>query len=221
MVHIPELHSLSIVLKETSAYQEWAQQYLEELQGLHAISRNASTLYHHKDTFDSDLFGESFGKVEHVIGEQDLDTQKVVGDFFQQIEYSYCLLRTSQHHTAWIQAFEKHGAIFLDATVELVCDLRNMKKTVDERSTVIQERSSTAHDAQALEVARSFCHGRFFTDPDLKKGFEAYQQWITNSLSGKAADKVFYYLLGEQLHGLMTTKDTSIGKLKGLSLIHI
>ncbi|MEO8581111.1 MAG: GNAT family N-acetyltransferase [Patescibacteria group bacterium] len=212
MMYIPDRKSLSVILKKSDQYQNWVDQYLVDIADQVKIQHEDAFLYHHQDKFDSEMFGLKVGKIEDVIGENKSNILHVVNEFFETNPYEYCVIRLAQHFIDWIQAFQQHGALFLDATVELVCDVH--KVSTPSISPLVTEELSQKMIDQTLEIASSFCHGRFFTDPDLQKGFEVYTTWIQNSIDKKAADRTFVLYDQDQVHGFATIKGGLLGDLK-------
>ena len=210
---IPDRKSLSIILKQPESYEAWVQDYLDDIGDQKKVKKKNTILYHHFDPFDSEIFGLKVGKVEDVIGQDRKEIFSVVDKFFETHPYEYCSIRLSQHFTDWIQAFQKHGAHFLDATVEMVCDIR--KISPESHSKSVTEKITRDMAKQTVHIACSFEHGRFFTDPYLKKGEEIYRQWIQNSIDKKAADRTFVLHEEGQVHGFTTIKKNNLGNLNG------
>ena len=212
-MYIPDRKSLSIILKVPESYERWVQDYLDDIQKQQKIKKKEVALFHRFDPFDSEVFGLKVGKVEDVIGQDKNAIFSVVNKFFQSHPYDYCSIRLSQHFIDWIHAFQQQGSHFLDTTVEMVCDLRKMR--LNANSKFVTEEINEEIAKQTVEVAKSFEHGRFFTDPYLKKGEEIYRRWIQNSIDKKAADRIFVLQEDGQVHGFTTIKKNNLGNLNG------
>lgn len=211
MRHFPDLHHLSFVLKQKDAYQGWATEESKHLEQLQTLESGSAALYHKLDAFDSKLFGFPVGKVEYVFGDSPQEITKVVDEFMHTHSYQYVLVRVSQDHVSWIQAFERHGAIFLDTTVELMI-VPTTKKSQD---SLIPLRLSSHSDLEQLkEIAYTYSHGRFFTDPDIKSGTQMYLEWIENSVKGITADRLYVYEAVNKIQGYVSIKYSNLGNIK-------
>ena len=121
-----------------------------------------------------------------------------------------------QYEHLWIQEFNNQGAIFLDSTVNLSISLKNLVLPENESAEI--ELVSEQDEAQVIEIADNFSFGRFFTDPKVSYGNEAYREWIENSIKGRAAKEVYVLKTGEKVDGFITFKYLDIGEEKLLEI---
>lgn len=215
---IPDLHNLSSVLHKSDEYHVWEKEYLSRLSEKEKISFSEASLFHNLDQFDSSVFQIQVGKVESVLGDDPNDIEKVVQHFFNHMPYDYCLFRVAQQHIRWIQQFEQNGAILLDSTVDLVCDLSKLDLEDELGSRYVTSEIPTELRNQVVDISNAFHHGRFFTDPDFQNGRAMYREWIENSLKKHAADEVYVYKKSDKIHGLITVKNGGFGRLDGVRI---
>jgi hypothetical protein len=214
----PDLFALAKTSHGLLSYGAIAAERQKEVdEKFETFSVGAATLYHRAEEWDSRIFGLRVGKIEYVMGENREDISACVKSFFSGSPYDYVVIRISQSFHSWIQELERAGAIFLDTTVEMSCEISKKfsAKKVDPHVFL----AAPSDKDSILNLANSFQLGRFFTDPEFMLGQIIYKEWLENSLSGKAADQTYVYKDEAGLvHGVVTAKEDVMENRKVLKI---
>lgn len=216
MPTFPNLYNLSRVLHQPDLYKKLEQEEFDHLKGFNKIEVGLSKLFHKKDDFDSSVFGVNVGKAEYLIGVNRHEIAKILKQFFTKNPYEYVVFRCAQTSTHWIQALEKHGAVFLDSTVDLIQEVKHV--TVKKPSLKL-EKPDLEDIPQLQGIAGSFQFGRFFSDPEFQYGKAIHERWIENCVRGKAADQVFVYRTGTTINSFIAIKTEYLAGLKTMRIV--
>lgn len=209
MQEIINLKSLAISIRDFAFYDALLKSYWKDVEKKNTVFKKDSVqIFYRKEEWDSSLFGLKVIKVEQVLFDTLDELSSAVEAFFNTVEAEYFLFRFSLDNYRLVQILEGSGCIFLDSTVDLSLKVEKKIRTTVSKNVVLADESMTD---KIVAIASAFHHGRFFTDPEIKFGTQAYRQWIQNSLKKSAADGTFVYQKDEMIHGFLTYKIEQVG----------
>ena len=217
-VMIPHLQSLALSVRDPDLYELLVSNFEEDLAHKYSvIASGASRAYYKFDDFDSRHFGKKVVKVEHFVGTHRSELRAIILSLLE-LDADYFVFRVPQHLSEWIQAVEAQNGQFLDGSIHLSAQTKNLQAPSSE-TTVTVLPYDPEHETQVLEVAHAFMHGRFFTDPTFNNGSQVYAEWLRNSIDKKAAHEVYVALADQRVHAVGTLKYEVLSKTK--KLLHI
>lgn len=211
MIENPALESLTRVLGATQEYKQVLTQFQEKLQAeQQQMQVGAAALWHMADSWDSENFGVSVGKITSVAGHNRADITAVVAKYMETKPYTYTVLRLDQKYTQWLQAFQERSAYLLDGSIDLFWQAHAMP-TKKQDAKILVVPFADKHKAAVLECAAAFRYGRFFSDPHFQVGKKIYKQWVENALAGTAADLVFVAEAADAVVGFIGVSEKKLG----------
>ncbi len=150
--------------------------------------------------FDSKLFGFKVASITHV---NNGEAAKLIEEL-KRSEVSYATYRLPSDNFLLIHQLEREGFVMLDGVVDLSVNIDNVTIGAVENNI----RQAGAKDITQLRkiAGEAFLLNRFYWDPVIPKDKAPiiYEQWIENSVLGKAADYVLISEVQGQITGFIT-----------------
>lgn len=203
------LKNLCSTLRADDAYSIAIEALQKDLDQQSRASSGNTWAFHHEDSFDSQFYECKVGKADHVSHDSSHATQ-VIQDLTDAKIYDYIVFRIPSTNIGWIHALETFGALTLDVSLHLAKLPISDRPVVDYDLEIISY--NTSHEREIIELSKTFSHGRFFTDPQIKvSGNKIYETWINNALLGKAADYTYLAMQEEKICGFISLKNKEIG----------
>ncbi len=161
--------------------------------------------------FDSSIFHNKFAIISHLLASSDNDKKEVLEKLIECLKakgFTYAVVRIPTDF-AWIMMLSRFKFQMTDTVTYLTHTLQDISLDIEDKILPCTPQD----ESQALVISQgSFCYGRFYNDPDLKReDVDAlYQQWVANAFGGQVCDAVYGYFEMHVLLGFVAIKKIPI-----------